>query len=55
MAERLPVVGTPEAVVPGVRALVGAGFRYLICLVPAADTETLQLLARRVVPVVVAG
>jgi hypothetical protein len=55
MSERLPAVGTPEAVVPGVRALVGAGFRYVICLVPASDTETVELLARRVVPAVVAG
>ena len=40
---------------PGLRALVGAGFRYLICLVPATDTEALELLARRVVPAVVAA
>jgi alkanesulfonate monooxygenase SsuD/methylene tetrahydromethanopterin reductase-like flavin-dependent oxidoreductase (luciferase family) len=53
-AERLPVVGAPEEVVAGLRALVGAGFRYLICLVPATDTEALELLARRVVPAVVA-
>jgi alkanesulfonate monooxygenase SsuD/methylene tetrahydromethanopterin reductase-like flavin-dependent oxidoreductase (luciferase family) len=54
-AERLPVVGTPEEVALALRALVGAGFRYLICLLPATDTEALELLARRVVPAVVAG
>ena len=52
--EQLPVVGTPEQVAPRLRALVKAGFQYLICLVSATDLQTLHLLAERVVPAVLA-
>ncbi len=52
--EQLPVVGTPEEVTPRLRALVKAGFPYLICLVSATAVETLHLLAERVVPSVLA-
>ena len=54
-AERLPLAGAPEDAVAQIRALVDAGFRYIICLVPTVDQEALRLLAERVVPAVVAG
>ena len=53
--EQLPVVGTPEEVVPRVRTLVEAGYQYFIFAVGAADQETLTLLAQRVIPAVVGG
>lgn len=54
-AEQIPVAGTPEDVAPGLRALVAAGFQYLICMVSTSDPETLHLLAQQVVPAVVGG
>ncbi len=54
-AERLPVVGTPDEVTVHLRALLEAGFRYIICLVPTVDQETLHLLAHQVIPAVVGG
>ena len=54
-AEQIPVAGTPEEVTPGLRALVAAGFQYLICMVSTSDPETLHLLAQHVVPAVVGG
>jgi alkanesulfonate monooxygenase SsuD/methylene tetrahydromethanopterin reductase-like flavin-dependent oxidoreductase (luciferase family) len=46
--ERLPIVGTPEQVVPRVRALLDAGFQYVFFHV--FDLESLQLLAEQVIP-----
>jgi alkanesulfonate monooxygenase SsuD/methylene tetrahydromethanopterin reductase-like flavin-dependent oxidoreductase (luciferase family) len=53
--ERIPVVGTPEDAVPRVRELLAAGFQYVIFFVLPSDTESLQLLAQRVLPAAVAG
>ena len=53
--EQLPVVGTPEEAVPRVRALLEAGFQYVIFFVWPFDAESLQLLAQRVLPAVNAG
>lgn len=50
--EQLPVIGTPEEAVPRVQALLDAGFQYLIFIVMPFDTETLRLLAERVIPAV---
>lgn len=55
MGEQLPVAGTPEEILARLRPLVGAGFQYIITMVSIADTETLQLLGRRVLPAFVAG
>ena len=53
--EQLPVVGTPEEAVPRVRAMLEAGFQYVIFIVLPFDAESLRLLAERVIPAVVAG
>ena len=53
--ERLPVVGTPEEAAPRVRAMLDAGFRYVIFVVFPFDAETPHLLAERVLPAAVAG
>jgi alkanesulfonate monooxygenase SsuD/methylene tetrahydromethanopterin reductase-like flavin-dependent oxidoreductase (luciferase family) len=50
--ERLVFAGTPEKAVAHMRGLVAAGFQYLICRVFESDAETLQLLAKRVMPAV---
>ena len=39
---------------PRVQALLAAGFQYVIFIVLPFDTESLQLLARRVLPAVTA-
>jgi alkanesulfonate monooxygenase SsuD/methylene tetrahydromethanopterin reductase-like flavin-dependent oxidoreductase (luciferase family) len=44
----LPIVGTPEEIIPRVQTLVGAGFQYLIFIV--WDPETLRLLGEQVLP-----
>ena len=49
---QLPVVGTPEDAVPRVRAMLDAGFQYVIFIVFPFDTESLHLLAERVLPAV---
>ena len=49
----LPIVGTPEEIIPRVQTLVGAGFQYLIFIV--WDLETLRLLGERVLPGVTAN
>lgn len=51
--EQLPVIGTPEEAVPRVQALLDAGFQYVIFIVLPFDTESLQLLAERVLPALV--
>jgi len=53
--EQLNIVGTPEEAVIHVRALVGAGFQYLIFGMAPFDQETLRLTAERVIPAVVSG
>jgi hypothetical protein len=53
--EQLPVIGTPAEAVPRVRALMEAGFQYVIFIVLPFDTESLQLLAQQVLPAVTAG
>jgi alkanesulfonate monooxygenase SsuD/methylene tetrahydromethanopterin reductase-like flavin-dependent oxidoreductase (luciferase family) len=50
--ERLVFAGTPEKAVAHMRGLIAAGFQYLICRVFESDAETLQLLAKRVMPAV---
>jgi alkanesulfonate monooxygenase SsuD/methylene tetrahydromethanopterin reductase-like flavin-dependent oxidoreductase (luciferase family) len=51
--EQMLVSGTPEEVVPRVQALVDAGFQYVNFLtIPPFDTESVQLLAERVIPAV---
>jgi alkanesulfonate monooxygenase SsuD/methylene tetrahydromethanopterin reductase-like flavin-dependent oxidoreductase (luciferase family) len=52
--EQLVFAGTPEQAVAHMSGLVAAGFQYLICRVFESDSETLQLLAKRVVPAVMA-
>ncbi len=52
--EQLPVIGTPEEAVPRVRAMLGAGFQYVIFIVLPFDKESLQLLAERVLPAAIA-
>lgn len=51
--EQLPVIGTPEEAVPRVQALLDAGFQYVIFIVLPFDTESLHLLAERVLPALV--
>ena len=51
--EQLPGVGTPEEAVPRVRTMLDAGFHYVIFVVFPFDSETLCLLAERVLPAVV--
>jgi alkanesulfonate monooxygenase SsuD/methylene tetrahydromethanopterin reductase-like flavin-dependent oxidoreductase (luciferase family) len=48
--ERLVVAGTPEDAIQRVRTLLEVGFQYVMFFVPAADWESLELLARRVLP-----
>jgi alkanesulfonate monooxygenase SsuD/methylene tetrahydromethanopterin reductase-like flavin-dependent oxidoreductase (luciferase family) len=50
--EQLPVVGTPEEAVARVRLMLDAGFQYVIFIVLPFDTESLRLLAERVLPAV---
>ncbi|MGI8475617.1 MAG: LLM class flavin-dependent oxidoreductase [Thermomicrobiales bacterium] len=50
--EQLPVVGTAEDALARVRAMLGAGMRYVIFIVMPGDEETLRLLAERVLPAV---
>lgn len=50
--EHLPVVGPPEDAVSRVRAMIKAGFRYVIFIVIPGDEESLRLLAESVIPVV---
>jgi alkanesulfonate monooxygenase SsuD/methylene tetrahydromethanopterin reductase-like flavin-dependent oxidoreductase (luciferase family) len=52
--ERLVVAGTPDDAVERVTTLLEAGFQYVIFFVPAADWESLELLARHVLPSVAA-
>jgi alkanesulfonate monooxygenase SsuD/methylene tetrahydromethanopterin reductase-like flavin-dependent oxidoreductase (luciferase family) len=54
--EQLLFAGTPEGAVQRLRALVEAGFEYLIpSVLPFDFDESLQLLAQRVMPAVVAA
>lgn len=53
--ENLPVVGRPEEAVPRLQAMLDAGFQYLIFIVLPFDTETLHLLAERVLPALETG
>lgn len=53
--EQLPVIGTPEEAVPRVRAMLDAGFQYVIFIVLPFDTESLRLLAERVLPAAIAS
>ena len=48
--EQLVVAGTPEDAIERVRALLEVGLQYVMFFVPAADWESLELLARRVLP-----
>jgi alkanesulfonate monooxygenase SsuD/methylene tetrahydromethanopterin reductase-like flavin-dependent oxidoreductase (luciferase family) len=48
--ERLVIAGTPDDVIQRVNALLEVGFQYVMFFVPAADWESLELLARRVLP-----
>jgi alkanesulfonate monooxygenase SsuD/methylene tetrahydromethanopterin reductase-like flavin-dependent oxidoreductase (luciferase family) len=48
--EQLPVVGTPDEAVRRTRELLEAGFQYVIFIVLPFDTESLQLVAQRVIP-----
>ncbi len=50
--EQLPVVGTPEAAVERVRALLAVGFQYVVFIIMAFDLESLRLAAERVIPLV---
>jgi alkanesulfonate monooxygenase SsuD/methylene tetrahydromethanopterin reductase-like flavin-dependent oxidoreductase (luciferase family) len=50
--EQLPVIGAPEDAVSRVRAMLDHGFQYIIFIVLPFDTETLHLLAERVLPAV---
>ena len=52
--EQALYVGTLEGAVARLRGLVDAGFQYVIAVVLPFDRETLQLLATRVLPAVVA-
>jgi alkanesulfonate monooxygenase SsuD/methylene tetrahydromethanopterin reductase-like flavin-dependent oxidoreductase (luciferase family) len=53
--ERLPFAGTPEEAASRVRAMLAAGFQYVIFVVFPFDMETPRLLAERVLPAIVAG
>jgi alkanesulfonate monooxygenase SsuD/methylene tetrahydromethanopterin reductase-like flavin-dependent oxidoreductase (luciferase family) len=50
--EQIVVAGTPEDAIERVRALLEVGFQYVIFFVPSSDRESLELLVRRVLPVV---
>jgi alkanesulfonate monooxygenase SsuD/methylene tetrahydromethanopterin reductase-like flavin-dependent oxidoreductase (luciferase family) len=52
--ERLVVAGTPEDAVCHVRTLLEAGFQYVMFFLPSPDWESVELLARRVIPNVAA-
>jgi len=44
------VTGTPEQVIPYYQALVDVGTQYFVLQIDSVDTETMELLAREVVP-----
>ncbi len=48
--EFLPLVGSPDEAVAYYQALVDAGLQYFLANTRAADEETLDLLAERVIP-----
>jgi hypothetical protein len=47
------VTGTPEQVIPYYQSLVDVGTQYFVLQIDSVDTETMELLARDVVPNVV--
>jgi alkanesulfonate monooxygenase SsuD/methylene tetrahydromethanopterin reductase-like flavin-dependent oxidoreductase (luciferase family) len=53
--EQIPLLGSPQEVVPRVRALLTAGFQYIVFIVLSFDLESLNLLAQQVLPAVVHG
>ncbi|MGN6561382.1 MAG: hypothetical protein ACTHMU_01875 [Thermomicrobiales bacterium] len=53
--EQSHFAGTPEEAVAQARALVAAGFQYLIFGMAPSDRETLRLTDERVIPAVVGG
>jgi alkanesulfonate monooxygenase SsuD/methylene tetrahydromethanopterin reductase-like flavin-dependent oxidoreductase (luciferase family) len=48
--ERLVVAGTPDDAVRRVRVLLEVGFQYVMFFLPGGDWESMELLARRVIP-----
>jgi hypothetical protein len=44
------MAGTPEQVAPYYQSLVDVGAQYFIMQVDSSDTETMELLAREIVP-----
>lgn len=51
-AEGTTLLGTPEQAVVRLQECVALGFRYVILSTMGSDDETLELLARRVIPAV---
>jgi alkanesulfonate monooxygenase SsuD/methylene tetrahydromethanopterin reductase-like flavin-dependent oxidoreductase (luciferase family) len=48
--EGLVAAGTPEDAARRVRTLLAVGFQYVMFFLPTSDPESLELLARRVIP-----
>ena len=45
---------TPDEAIKRIQALVDVGFQYFLCGISGNDVETLNLLAQRVIPAIVA-
>ena len=52
--EQAVVATTPEDAIKRIQGLVGAGFQYFLFGIAGNDVETLNLLAQRVIPAIVA-
>jgi hypothetical protein len=52
--EQAVLATTPDEAIKRMQALVDVGFQYFICGIPGNYVETLNLLAQRVIPAIVA-
>jgi hypothetical protein len=48
------MTGTPETVAAYYQSLVDVGAQYFVIQIDSGDTETIELLARQVIPQVIA-
>jgi alkanesulfonate monooxygenase SsuD/methylene tetrahydromethanopterin reductase-like flavin-dependent oxidoreductase (luciferase family) len=52
--EQIVLATTPDEAIKRIQALVDVGFQYFLCGISGNDVETLNLLAQRVIPAIVA-
>jgi alkanesulfonate monooxygenase SsuD/methylene tetrahydromethanopterin reductase-like flavin-dependent oxidoreductase (luciferase family) len=52
--EQTVLATTPDEAIKRMQALVDVGFQYFVCTISGNDVETLNLLAQRVIPAIVA-